>query len=196
MTEDPDSHRSRRRRAGGVRVAGRARLPPHPRRRRRPARRHRVDARPDERGADPAGRAPVDHEAPPGLEGVVVAETTVGDVRGLEGFYHYRQYNAVELADKRPLEDVWNLLFDGQLPTRQRARGVPPPRSRRCAGSRDVRTPGAARDRASVVIGAGRPAHRACRWSARREGFKPTLDIDADERRAQRAADCARSCRR
>ncbi|MGH9084335.1 MAG: CBS domain-containing protein, partial [Acidimicrobiales bacterium] len=56
-------------------------------------------------------------EAPPGLEGVIVAETSVGDVRGLEGFYHYRQYNAVELADKRRLEDVWHLLFDGELPT-------------------------------------------------------------------------------
>ncbi len=36
-----------------------------------------------------------------GLEGVVVADTTIGDVRGLEGFYHYRQYNAVELARSR-----------------------------------------------------------------------------------------------
>jgi CBS domain-containing protein len=56
-------------------------------------------------------------EAPPGLEGVIVAETSVGDVRGLEGFYHYRQYNAVELADKLRLEDVWFLLFEGHLPT-------------------------------------------------------------------------------
>ena len=56
-------------------------------------------------------------EAPPGLEGVIVAETSVGDVRGLEGFYHYRQYNAVELADKLPLEDVWHLLFEGHLPS-------------------------------------------------------------------------------
>ena len=37
--------------------------------------------------------------APPGLAGVVVADTTVGDVRGQEGFYHYRQFNAVELAE-------------------------------------------------------------------------------------------------
>ena len=63
---------------------------------------------------------PVTHpghlEAPKGLEGVIVAETTVGDVRGLEGFYHYRQYNAVELAEQRPLEDIWRLLFDGALP--------------------------------------------------------------------------------
>ncbi len=57
------------------------------------------------------------HEVPKGLEGVVVADTTVGDVRGLEGFYHYRQYSAVDLAKSRPIEDVWQLLFEGRLPS-------------------------------------------------------------------------------
>ena len=52
-----------------------------------------------------------------GLEGVVVAETAVGDVRGLEGFFHYRQYSAVELAAQRSLEDVWFLMAEGALPT-------------------------------------------------------------------------------
>ncbi|HEY1830494.1 MAG TPA: citrate synthase [Acidimicrobiales bacterium] len=55
-------------------------------------------------------------DIPPGLEGVVVAETTVGDVRGKEGFFHYRQYSAVDLAEQRSLEDVWYLLFNGALP--------------------------------------------------------------------------------
>lgn len=63
---------------------------------------------------------PVQHpgslEAPRGLEGVIVADTSVGDVRGREGFFHYRQYSAVELAEKRSLEDVWALLFRGELP--------------------------------------------------------------------------------
>lgn len=58
-------------------------------------------------------------EVPRGLEGVVVAETAVGDVRGREGFYHYRQYAATELAAYRSLEDVWQLLFDGALPDRE-----------------------------------------------------------------------------
>jgi citrate synthase len=57
-------------------------------------------------------------DAPPGLEGLIVAETEIGDVRGQEGFYHYRQYNAVELAEKRSLEDVWYLLFNGALPSK------------------------------------------------------------------------------
>ncbi len=52
----------------------------------------------------------------PGLRGVVVAETEIGDVRGSEGFYHYRQYSAIELAESRPVEDVWRLLVDGALP--------------------------------------------------------------------------------
>jgi citrate synthase len=55
-------------------------------------------------------------DVPAGLEGVVVAETTVGDVRGQEGFFHYRQYSAVDLAQQRSLESVWHLLFKGELP--------------------------------------------------------------------------------
>ncbi len=62
----------------------------------------------------PAGEAAID--APRGLKGVVVTDTTIGDVRGTEGFFHYRQYSAVELAERRTLEDVWALLFDGSLP--------------------------------------------------------------------------------
>lgn len=62
--------------------------------------------------------AEVGVEVPRGLEGVVVAETSVGDVRGQEGFYHYRQYSAVELAAGRSFEDVWRLLLDGSLPTK------------------------------------------------------------------------------
>jgi citrate synthase len=57
-------------------------------------------------------------DAPSGLEGVVVARTGIGDVRGLEGFYHYRQYDAIELNRHRSLEDVWHLLFRGHLPDR------------------------------------------------------------------------------
>jgi citrate synthase len=55
-------------------------------------------------------------DTPAGLDGVVVAETTIGDVRGKEGFFHYRQYSAVQLAEQRSLEDVWYLLFRGELP--------------------------------------------------------------------------------
>ncbi len=71
---------------------------------------------------DLMGRTPISPavetpaEVPAGLEGVVVSETAVGDVRGQEGFFHYRQYSAVDLAERRSLEDVWHLMFRGELP--------------------------------------------------------------------------------
>jgi citrate synthase len=55
-------------------------------------------------------------DVPRGLDGVVVTDTRLGDVRGREGFYHYRQYSAIELAGARSLEDVWCLMIDGALP--------------------------------------------------------------------------------
>ncbi|MBV9662110.1 MAG: citrate synthase [Acidimicrobiales bacterium] len=66
-------------------------------------------------GYPPSGSLP-SGPLPPGLRGVPVTETEIGDVCGLEGFYHYRQHSATELAAKRSLEDVWRLLFDGSLP--------------------------------------------------------------------------------
>jgi citrate synthase len=57
-------------------------------------------------------------EVPKGLKGVVVAETRVGDVRGNEGFYHYREYSAIELAQQCTLEEVWHLLYEGHLPNK------------------------------------------------------------------------------
>ena len=54
--------------------------------------------------------------APPGLKGLAVADTELGSVRGGEGFFHYRQYDAVVLARTRTLEEVWTLQVDGALP--------------------------------------------------------------------------------
>lgn len=54
--------------------------------------------------------------APPGLKGLAVSDTELGDVRGEEGFFHYRQYDAVGMARTRTLEDVWTLQMDGALP--------------------------------------------------------------------------------
>lgn len=52
----------------------------------------------------------------PGLAGVVVADTAIGDVRGQEGFFHYRQHSAVDLARHRSLEEIWHLVAVGALP--------------------------------------------------------------------------------
>jgi citrate synthase len=54
--------------------------------------------------------------APPGLKGLAVADTELGDVRGQEGFFHYREYDAAELARNNTLEDVWTLQLRGALP--------------------------------------------------------------------------------
>ncbi len=56
--------------------------------------------------------------APPGLKGLAIADTTIGGVRGDEGFYHYRQYDATRVAAGYPFEDVAHLLLVGSLPTR------------------------------------------------------------------------------
>jgi citrate synthase len=60
---------------------------------------------------------------PAGLRNVVVTSTEVGDVRGAEGFYHYRQYSAIDLARTRSFEDVWFLFLTGRLPDAAEAAG-------------------------------------------------------------------------
>ena len=54
---------------------------------------------------------------PKGLAKVVVTDTELGDVRGDEGFYHYRQYSAVELAEQVGFEEAWHLIARGHLPS-------------------------------------------------------------------------------
>ena len=54
--------------------------------------------------------------APPGLKDLIVADTTVGSVRGAEGFFHYRHHDAVEIARHQTFEAAAALLIDGQLP--------------------------------------------------------------------------------
>jgi citrate synthase len=56
------------------------------------------------------------YEAPAGLAGVSVAHTRVSDVLGRQGFYHYRGYNAVDIARRGRVEDAWYLFLRGDLP--------------------------------------------------------------------------------
>jgi citrate synthase len=128
-------------------------------------------------------------EAPPGLEGVIVAETQVGDVRGLEGFYHYRQYSAVELAAKRSLEDVWFLLFEGH----------PPSADESWAFAKQVRArrqlPEAVRDLLPEIAASGGSLMDQLRSAVsllgHSQGFRPWLDVPAEELRANALAVCA-----
>ena len=120
--------------------------------------------------------------APPGLKGVVVAETQVSDVRGEEGFYHYRQYSAVELAERRPLEDSWRLLLDGELP-RDRAEQegfAAEVRPLRSASQLVMRT-------LPAIAGASAPLEglrTAISMAAAERGLRPIYDIDPAARRA------------
>lgn len=57
-----------------------------------------------------------DIRVPDGLAGVVVADTRLGGVNGEEGFFHYREFSATELAAKCDLEAVWHLFATGHLP--------------------------------------------------------------------------------
>ena len=122
---------------------------------------------------------------PPGLRGVPVTETTIGDVRGLEGFYHYRQYSAIDLAGQRSLEDVWQLLLDGSLPADAA--------SRRRLRRRGASGPGRARGRGRPPAGHRRPTSRdagplsglrtALSAVGAARGMRPTWDLDPGERR-------------
>jgi citrate synthase len=121
---------------------------------------------------------------PPGLKGVAVTDTEVGDVRGLEGFYHYRQYSATELAGRRSLEEVWQLLLDGSLPADAAARREfeEEVRSQRAIPNR-VRSllPGIA-----ATVGGGGPLdglRTALSAFGAAEGFQALWDVDAEERR-------------
>ncbi len=121
-------------------------------------------------------------EVPRGLKGVVVADTEVGDVRGTEGFYHYRQYSAVELAEQRSLEDVWRLLVDGALPATGSERDA---FRAEVAGLRPV--PPAVQAVLPAVAAASEPMEglrTALSLAAAARGLRPTLDIDARRRRA------------
>ena len=55
-------------------------------------------------------------DVPRGLANVVVAETRIGDVRGEEGFFHYRGVSGVKVAAQARFEDAWHLLALGTLP--------------------------------------------------------------------------------
>ncbi len=131
------------------------------------------------------------HEMPRGLEGVVVAETAIGDVRGLEGFYHYRQYNAVELAEKRSLEDVWYLMFEGHLPTRAEAAEF----RERVAPLRAIPDPVKQALPEVARLGRNAPPLDMLRTTVSllgaHAGFRPSLDIDDAELRAQALQVCA-----
>lgn len=130
-------------------------------------------------------------DVPRGLKGVVVAETSVGDVRGMEGFYHYRQYSAIELAERRSLEDVWWLLFEGELPSLGESRSFAAELAAYRVLPDEVAEALPLIARSSRGAGPLEALRTALSLLAASDGFRPTLDIDAATLRANALRLCA-----
>ncbi|MEU4348099.1 citrate synthase/methylcitrate synthase [Streptomyces sp. NPDC023838] len=128
---------------------------------------------------------------PRGLAGVVVTDTALGDVRGLEGFYHYRQYSAVELAQTRGFEDVWHLMFHGELPDATARADF----RARTAALRHL--PREVSDALPGIAAAGAASEplaglrTALSLLGAAQGFRPLYDLDAGRRREDALAACA-----
>ncbi len=67
----------------------------------------------------PESKAAATAKSPAGLEGVVAAESSVGDVDGINGVLIYQGYNIHDLAEHSTFEEVVYLLWHGRLPKRE-----------------------------------------------------------------------------
>ncbi|WP_394429583.1 citrate synthase [Streptomyces sp. SGAir0957] len=130
-------------------------------------------------------------DVPRGLAGVVVTDTALGDVRGREGFYHYRQYSAVELAQTRGFEDVWYLMVHGALPDAAQSAAFARETAQLRALPEEVRAALPAIARAGAVSGPLAGLRTALSLFGASQGFRPVYDIDADRRRANTLAAAA-----
>ena len=128
---------------------------------------------------------------PRGLAGVVVTDTALGDVRGLEGFYHYRQYSAVDLARTRGFEDVWYLMVHGDLPEAAQLSSFTAQTAELRRLPEDVRAVLPALAAASGASGPLAGLRTALSLLGASKGFRPVYDIDADQRRADTVAAAA-----
>jgi citrate synthase len=122
-------------------------------------------------------------DVPRGLAGVVVTQTEIGDVRGVEGFYHYRQYSAVDLAQTRTFEDVWHLLVHGELPDAGRAAPFTAETTALRRLPDEVRAALPAIAAANCRSGPLAGLRTALSLLGAAKDFRPVYDIDADERR-------------
>ena len=122
-------------------------------------------------------------EVPRGLANVAVTDTAISDVRGLEGYYQYREYSATELARTATLEEVWHLFLYGALPT-------PAERSSFAMRLEEARAGidlGALVDRVAEIAGTEvDPLHGLkAAWPllAAQQGMRAVYDLDEEQRR-------------
>ena len=125
-------------------------------------------------------------EVPRGLQGVIAADTSIGDVRGSAGFYHYRQYSAIDLVEHCTIDEVWHLILDGSLP----ADGQLAAFRQEIADARSLPLPAPVLD-ALPILATGATAgpldalRSAVSLLAASEGFRPVLDLDRATIRSQ-----------
>ena len=122
-------------------------------------------------------------DVPAGLNGVAVTDTSIGDVDGEAGSYHYRGHDATELARREPFEAVWHLVARGSLPDHAEldafraevaaARVLPTSLVPVLGPLATATGPTLGRLRAAVSI------------AADELGLRPLIDLAADERAAQ-----------
>ena len=117
--------------------------------------------------------------APPGLKGLVVADTEVGSVRGDEGWYHYRGWNAAALARDHSFEAVAHLLLVGVLPVGSTEESF----RAELAEARRL-SPAAVELTAALAITDLPPMTILRSVLGVLVDPRPTLDLDIDERRA------------
>src|SRR2546423_15506177 len=67
---------------------------------------------------DKAENKPAAAKSPAGLEGVVAAESSIGDVDGIRGVLIYQGLNIHDLAEHSTFEETIYLLWHGRLPRR------------------------------------------------------------------------------
>ncbi|MFC4495918.1 citrate synthase/methylcitrate synthase [Streptomyces ovatisporus] len=130
-------------------------------------------------------------EVPRGLAGVVVTDTAIGDVRGREGFYHYRQFSAVELAEHRTFEDVWHLMFHGELPDAPALEEFTKRTARLRRLSPPVREALPVIARATAASGPLTGLHTALPLAGAAAGFRPVYDLTPGERLEDALSACA-----
>ncbi|WP_433572607.1 citrate synthase/methylcitrate synthase [Streptomyces sp. CA-251247] len=130
-------------------------------------------------------------DVPRGLAGVVVTDTALGDVRGREGFYHYRQYSAVELAQSTGFEDVWHLMFYGELPDADRRRAFLAETASLRRLPDDVRAALPAIARSSAPSGPLAGLRTALSLLGAASGLRPVYDLDTESRRRDALTACA-----
>ena len=122
-------------------------------------------------------------EVPPGLNGVVAADTTIGSVDGDRGFFHYGPHDATQLARTHAFEDVWFLIGNGRLPSNAEAATFR-------AEIASLRHVPEALEPLLRVVAAGDGSmlsklRAVLSMAAGPLGLTPVVDVDDDERRAQ-----------